>query len=797
MKAYHNSVVLRNDGQDTATGKFDLNAGVTKQVTVRINSSQALAIVYDLNEVQIANPVTTDSNGNYKFKANDDIYDVIISEGGPDEYKIEKVDILAQGLTVGSLSSYTDYIFDTIDNMKLGLVVGGDSVLLKIGDRIRIEERSSSSFICGIDTANTNNVILTGVAGVTCTLEEKVQDKYSESININSVALPVSLVKNEIGANQDSHIHLWGDSHGWGQGAPGWDNIGTGYVNFSRHSAMPHNKGFNARIERFIKDKLNITENVYSLANNVSNGRITPADARSSINTDIDNTFPLKLEIGKLSSINSQLVDITANTFTNFYAPVTQFNVDPYSLSEYREKLSRGLFKNTIMELSPESLTDFNQQGKDYFVELTPDANYPGSGAGFTQVTFGSQATVVAEWNNTTNIFYIATKTLTFPQWFANGELIFISGYGVVEVVNILGNGAIQLRHESGSEIGSALAKYIYPGMKIYPSAYIKQATLRLEMVQEGRVSYISVRHQLNGGVLRVSWTDSISGGMANRPYLNKGVAFQRTANAWVAEQTVGVVAHLVVPGNILLSNPQKVTVTSIGVEIDTSQIDSTDQEVVYRIDWGSKQRGVLHLDAVPAAGKTVQTRGVIFDNNKVVNLSEGGHTVGAWLGNDNAADAARDHIADILKYTPVQPSHVITQIPFVNEYLNQTSIAKFEADLAEFVQRYHNHLSTSNNYNSVGVDFMFFTSLRNKGVAFQGTPSSPISYDDYVNATKNFCEVNGYSFVDCEQRLFDLVEQGRIDYQRLYQDSNHPSDYANEVIFNTLRSEYLEAQIG
>ena len=104
MKAYHNSVVLRNDGQDAATGKFDLNAGVTKQVTVRINSSQALAIVYDLNEVQIANPVTADNNGNYNFKAADDIYDVIISEGGPDEYKIEKVDIVEVSSLIDDLS---------------------------------------------------------------------------------------------------------------------------------------------------------------------------------------------------------------------------------------------------------------------------------------------------------------------------------------------------------------------------------------------------------------------------------------------------------------------------------------------------------------------------------------------------------------------------------------------------------------------------------------------------------------------------------------------------------------------
>ena len=140
MKAYHNSVILRNDGQDTATGKFDLNAGVTKQVTVRINSSQALAIVYDLNEVQIANPVTTDNNGNYKFKAADDIYDVIISEGQSDEHKIEKVDIVEVSSLINGLSQ--TYKFPTVEGDPKSAV---ESLILKIGDSIDAEERTTDN----------------------------------------------------------------------------------------------------------------------------------------------------------------------------------------------------------------------------------------------------------------------------------------------------------------------------------------------------------------------------------------------------------------------------------------------------------------------------------------------------------------------------------------------------------------------------------------------------------------------------------------------------------------------------
>ena len=143
MKAYHNSVVLRNDGQDTATGKFDLNAGVTKQVTVRINSSQALAIVYDLNEVQIANPVTTDSNGNYNFKAADDIYDVIISEGQADEYKIEKVNIVESVNSVNNLSQ--SYDFETAADMV------ASSIVFPVGKRLHLKNRVSFQFGGGGD----------------------------------------------------------------------------------------------------------------------------------------------------------------------------------------------------------------------------------------------------------------------------------------------------------------------------------------------------------------------------------------------------------------------------------------------------------------------------------------------------------------------------------------------------------------------------------------------------------------------------------------------------------------------
>ena len=87
MKAYHGTAVLKFD--DDTTG----NAASGALVTIRINSSQSQASIFDVDDVAIGNPLTADSNGNYSFKAADNIYDIIISEGTPNEVKLLKVEV--------------------------------------------------------------------------------------------------------------------------------------------------------------------------------------------------------------------------------------------------------------------------------------------------------------------------------------------------------------------------------------------------------------------------------------------------------------------------------------------------------------------------------------------------------------------------------------------------------------------------------------------------------------------------------------------------------------------------------
>jgi hypothetical protein len=53
-----------------------------------VSGQGAKAIIYDINGTQIVNPLTTGALGNYTFKAANGSYDVVIKEGGADEYII-------------------------------------------------------------------------------------------------------------------------------------------------------------------------------------------------------------------------------------------------------------------------------------------------------------------------------------------------------------------------------------------------------------------------------------------------------------------------------------------------------------------------------------------------------------------------------------------------------------------------------------------------------------------------------------------------------------------------------------
>lgn len=620
---------------------------------------------------------------------------------------------------------------------------------------------------------------------------------FSEAVGLNTNALHVSIAKNKVSANQDRWVMLFGDSHSWGQGAADWDQF-SGMTNYSSHSSYPYNNGYMHKIAEKIREKLRIEENCFTLGHPEITGTIYPNIAHRKLNTFIDmqKIKPLELLLGVATCPDVILNDISSKTNENFFSP--RAKGDDYSTLEYREKLSAGVYQRRMLNLTAERVHKFHTCGKDRFIELPINSNYTPS-VNFTQIK-DQRGNTLAEFSNTTGAFYLVTRPdiASWPEWFAVGKKIYIHGQDhIFTIANILPNGAIGIVKDGGLNPGKSLEPYIVSNFKIFPEAYLTKILLRATTNKPSRVSYVHVRHHQNGGELFVSWTDSTANGMQLTPFLDPNVTFRNNSSPFTPKFSNGLPqVSILGPNGQIIFTSGEVTVNEYGVIINTARVtDGLDEEVIYRIDWGTKQMGDLYLWATPIDGKSIQTRGVIFDNNKVANFSMGAHTVGAWIGTQSGTGTGetRDHVEDILKYTPVQPSHVVVQIPFVNEYFKQTPIEDFKNNLMIFTEKFINHFSGSINYNAKGVDFMFFTTLRNKEIAFNNAQESANTYDMYVKAAKDFCNENGHAFVDAEKELFRLVNSGRVDYQRLYCDSNHPSDFANEVIFKTVQQDYLD----
>ena len=89
MIGYNGIVNLRNDGVDPSTTKKDLNAAIGALITVRfatVPPGQGVAAsLFDIDDVAIANPATSDNFGNYFFKIATGTYDMIFQEGTANE----------------------------------------------------------------------------------------------------------------------------------------------------------------------------------------------------------------------------------------------------------------------------------------------------------------------------------------------------------------------------------------------------------------------------------------------------------------------------------------------------------------------------------------------------------------------------------------------------------------------------------------------------------------------------------------------------------------------------------------
>lgn len=174
MIGYNESVKLRNDGLDDATGKVDLNAAIGVLVTVRVATvppgTGATATLYDVNDIEIPNPVTTDQLGNYFFKVEEGTYDIIIKEGTGDE-------VIEPSQPIGG-SSGGQLSFVTVAQLASGLVLVGDSV--HVSDRAN----AIATVVAGgtadgraiLDASGGDTAVIDGVSHEVSTTEYSAND---------------------------------------------------------------------------------------------------------------------------------------------------------------------------------------------------------------------------------------------------------------------------------------------------------------------------------------------------------------------------------------------------------------------------------------------------------------------------------------------------------------------------------------------------------------------------------------------------------------------------------------------
>ena len=182
MQSYNGSLVLRNTGIDPLTSRKDLNAGINKNITVRLASippgQGGLADIYDINESQIANPLKSDTNGNYFFKVDDGFYDIISNEGTADE-QIDK------GVNIYSGSSNSTFI-------KYPIVISQGQSVINAPQSFQ----SSILFIDGNMQFETSGAYTQDTTNQTITLSESLQgNEVVELWLLDAIVAPASLNK--------------------------------------------------------------------------------------------------------------------------------------------------------------------------------------------------------------------------------------------------------------------------------------------------------------------------------------------------------------------------------------------------------------------------------------------------------------------------------------------------------------------------------------------------------------------------------------------------------------------------
>lgn len=642
----------------------------------------------------------------------------------------------------------------------------------------------------------------------TGTVAEAIQKATSRYLfNVSAATFPNTRNVNIAGINYDQQVFLGGDSHAWGQGSSQWDNFGginfdpalpgipnqpatTGY---STRSSSMYNMGFMARIEKYLCETRRWDERVYT-AFGGNFQRVLPSDVINSdaVASGVDTlSAPFKVISGVAKVYTDGTGIVTSgSSWPAWFTPFAINGSDTsLLLDQYRDKLCKGRFGRQLIELKTEDVSNFADNGKHEYLTLLPAPNIPAT-TDFTTVV-DNNANILAEYNGTE--FYVRFPRGTPYQelgfFTAVGQLIFVPGYGRLRmdgIFSIASDTAWTVKFsKADGAYPDGLNKFIFPGMRFFLGQLVGNFLGCIDPSEPFRKTYIGIRRGAGTKLLKFSLTDANTAGMEPNPLGHNASAMQLKAHPqWTPVRTGYPKAGYILTNGQQFEDTETITIDGAGVTIDTYAAGN--QDLVYWIDWGVKVQSRLFVYDMgnSASGSNISSlfRGIILDNNGATNYAMGGHTFGAMIGTQSSfAGDTRDHMADITAYAKVPFKLAFVEIPFVNEFLKQTSIADFKANMIEYANRIVEAGGTQVRL----TDLLFMTTLGPKSQEFGGGTPAPIGIAQYVVAAKEVCVQIGAGLLDCRQEILDLVKMGEVDVDSCYADENHPSNWVNQRYYD------------
>lgn len=575
-------------------------------------------------------------------------------------------------------------------------------------------------------------------------------------------------------------VVLIGDSHGWGEGAPNYQGAGSGY---SVHSPWIHNKGFFGRLvdhlhQKFDTEPWRVVPYPYRSVTGSRKGVMLGRDhypvAR---HEDIYTKLPLyargRFDVYRFAKDNG-------NNFSNRdIASSAAMRGDTYALSEYKYLSDIGLFSEYQFEMAP----DIPRENEhSHTIRAWAGLVVPGGWQKASNNCGGIDADGCA-------FVHIYPHSETYHnKWFYVGQTLFLSGIGAkckvkwIDSYNDASNRLhtnVGITYEDDSNLTLSDVESLRDGDTLNRD-FEGQGVVVIDLERPTRYVVLGVCHVIEGAKVKIDLLPDYEWDLYSEP-AGWGDANYGTSNVSIKALTASGGMENVGDYAVVDNSNFKIT-------IDSSK--AAGYFIPYVIDFGQKKKGRLRIryagDGDEAtgvrswSGTTVFTcKGALINNlDYVKNWSMGGHTIGAWLGQEASYwNETRNHVADIKAYTPVRATAVIVEAPLVNEWLKQTPLATFKQRLTDL----------ANEFNQGNV--LIFNTLGTHDAEF-GSDSKAITFSDYANAVREWAETAGgkVTFLDCRRHLKDMVENGHVKAIDLYHNNGHPSPMSNEIMFEHLK---------